>query len=103
MNDNAQPVSVVGIVWFREDDFEAARRLMADGDTLPDTYADWLDAARLGEQHQRRAGYKLVRALIRSKDFKAWCKARDLELNASARTAFAAWYAKEAAARGELD
>lgn len=102
MNDNAQPVSIVGLVWFREDEFDAIRNLMADGDTLPTTYADWLETARLGEQHQRRAGYKLVRATIRPKEFKPWCKERGLELNANARTAFASWYAKEAAARGEL-
>ncbi|MEG3000391.1 MAG: hypothetical protein RR855_07565 [Comamonas sp.] len=101
MANNEQSASIVGLAWFREEEFDEIKRAMADGDTAFTTYADWLEAARRSEHHQLRAGHRLVRATIRPKAFKAWCKSRDLALDAASRKLFANWYAQEAVAKGE--
>lgn len=95
MDHHSLPVSVVSVIWFREAEFDAMKRLMSDGKTAFTSYADWLQSARLGEQHQRRAGHRLIRATIHPKEFKSWCKSRHLNFDASSRKLFANWYAQE--------
>ena len=101
MDNKGQSAAVVGLPWFREEEFDEIKRCMTDGDTAFTTYSDWLEAARRSEHHQLRAGHKLVRASIRPKAFKAWCKSRDLPLDAAARKLFANWYAQESIAQNE--
>ena len=95
MDTDSLPASVVSVIWFRETEFDAMKRLMIDGKTAFTSYADWLKFARLGEQHQRRAGHRLIRTTIHPKEFKSWCKSRDLAFDANSRKLFANWHAKE--------
>ncbi|CAM4188346.1 hypothetical protein COAQ111491_09100 [Comamonas aquatilis] len=95
MDHNSPPTPVVSVIWFRETEFEAMKRLMVDGKTAFGSYEEWLQSARLGEQHQRRAGHKLIRATIHPKEFKSWCQSRNLSFDANSRKLFADWYAQE--------
>ncbi len=100
--NRTQPVLVVGMAWYLEEDFEEVKGVMADGHTLHRTYAEWLKAASRGEEHQRSAGHFVVRAIIRPQEFKQWCQSRGLNIDSKARTAFANERAMEAATKGEL-
>ena len=37
---------VIGIVWYKEEDYPILKNLFEDGDTLPDTYSEWLEKAQ---------------------------------------------------------
>lgn len=102
MNKEPMHVSVIGMAWYLEEDFEQIKRLMADGHTLHRTYAEWLKAATFGEEQQRRAGGVVVRAIIRPQEFKDWCQSRGLNIDSKARMAFANHCANEAIQKGEL-
>lgn len=82
-------VSVVGIPWYREEDFPVLRAMFADGDRLHKTYHEWLQAATQLEVGFRERKMFAVRALITPNEFRAWCEARGLGLNAHARTEYA--------------
>lgn len=82
-------VSVVGIPWYREEDFVALRALFADGEKLHKTYGEWLAAALRLEEGFKERGMLSIRALIVPKEFRAWCDARELPLNAHARGEYA--------------
>lgn len=101
MDDNKAPASIVGMAWYLEVEFDEIKRIMADGDSAYSTYEEWLQSARRSEHHQIQAGHKLIRATIRPKAFKAWCKERELPLDAASRKLFATAYAQEAAANGQ--
>jgi hypothetical protein len=80
--------------WYREADYAAIRAIMADGHSLPLTYAAWLDRA---EQQLRRLegeGHKIIRAWIDPATFPGWCAERGLtQIDTKARTLWAADYA----------
>lgn len=102
MEKEPMRVSVMGMAWYLEEDFEEIKRLMADGHTLHRTYAEWLRAATIGEENQRKAGAHVVRAVIRPQEFKLWCQSRGLNIDSKARMTFANFRAMEAAQKGEL-
>lgn len=103
MKTEQMRVSVIGMTWYLEEDFEEIKRLMTDGHTLHRTYSEWLKAATTGEEQQRRTGITVVRAIIRPTEFKQWCQSQGLNLDSKARMAFANHYARQAAEKGELN
>ena len=100
MNESKPPAALLGMVWYREDDFEQIKAMMADGATAFTDYSDWLQAARRSEHHQLRAGHRLVRATIRPKEFASWCESRSLPLDGDSRKAYAHWYAQQSGVEG---
>ena len=102
MKQEPLQISVIGMVWYLEEDFEEIKRLMTDSHTLHRTHAEWLRAATLGEEQQRRSGAHVIRAVVRPQEFKHWCQSRGLNLDSKARNAFANHRAMEAAQKGEL-
>ncbi|BCX53721.1 hypothetical protein CTYAZ2_33010 [Comamonas testosteroni] len=102
MKQEPLQISVIGMVWYLEEDFEEIKRLMADSHTLHRTYAEWLQAATFGEEQQRKSGARVIRAVLRPQEFKLWCQSRGLNIDSKARNAFANHRAMEAIQKGEL-
>jgi hypothetical protein len=83
-------VSVVGIAWYKGEDYETLKRLFVDGDNLPETYEEWLNSAERLVNQLRRDGLAFQKVYIDPDTFPAWCAAKGLDLNATARTRFSA-------------
>jgi hypothetical protein len=81
--------SVIGIPWYRDEDFPELRSMFADGALLHETFAAWLAAATATERRLRTRWTDTVRVEIRPAEFRAWCATRGLALTASARGEFA--------------
>ncbi|WP_347311390.1 hypothetical protein [Defluviimonas sp. SAOS-178_SWC] len=80
---------VVGISWFEQADYAAARAIMTD-DVLPASHDLWLQKARKSEREAQEMGYRTVRAVIDPKTFPAWCAENGFpDIDAKARMAFA--------------
>ena len=92
-------VDVVGMVWYRIEDYDAIRGIMADGHKLPATFSEWRMKAETGEKKLRRDGKIVVRACIDPETFPNWCRARGLNIDAQARNLFAARVAKDTVER----
>jgi hypothetical protein len=88
---------VAGMVWFRLEDYEAAIGIMEDRDKFPATYSAWRIKAEQAEKQMQRLGWSTTRAYINAADFGAWCRVRELNLNAEARNQFANSVALDAA------
>ena len=86
-------VQATGMVWYLAEDFLAIKTLMEDGHVLHDTHAQWQAAAEGGERSFQAKGGRVYRAILRPAEFKAWCAAKGLKLNASARNQFASEFA----------
>lgn len=88
---------IAGMVWYRLEDYDAARAIMEDSNSLPATYSAWRIKAEQSEKQMRRLGWTTTRAYINAADFGAWCRDRSLNINAEARNQFANAVAIDAA------
>ena len=89
----------VGMAWYARENYDAIRRLMADGHQFARTFEEWQRDAQRLEHQLRRDGFVVVRAFINPGLFAAWCKVHALGANAAARKKFANFIAREQAAR----
>lgn len=83
-------VDAVGIPWYRRDDYDAVREVMADGQHLPRTFEAWEKRANEIVADVERSGKRVYRAHIDAKNFRAWCILRGCNVDGAARGAFAA-------------
>jgi hypothetical protein len=82
-------VRAVGIPWYRREDYAGVLAMMEDADVLPDTWEDWFKIAKNIRDQKRREGFIVEQVTIDPSNFKSWCTARGLHVNAEARMAFA--------------
>lgn len=95
-----QSVLIVGMAWYRQEEYDAIRRIMADGLKLPPSFHVWRMNAETGEKKLRREGKTVVRVRIDPETFADWCRARGLNVDAKARIEFAASVAHDYAVNG---
>lgn len=99
MNNSAQQriVHATGMVWYREEDYPAILSIMSDAHLLPRTWLQWKDKAEQGEKKQRRLGHTVFRVILIPDEFTAFCRRDGLNLDAKARTLYAADGARQRA------
>jgi len=78
----------IGMVWYRFEDYDAIRRIMADRHKLPATFSEWRMKAEQKEKLERRNGKFVLRVFIDPETFPDWCRARGLDIDAQARHRF---------------
>ena len=83
-------ISVMGIAWYRREDYEKLKKLCADGDTFAPRYDDWLKSAENLVNKLRSEGRAYRKIYIDPDTFQAWCAQRGIEINSQARTRFSA-------------
>jgi len=81
---------VLGIAWFRPDQWELLRSLSTDRDILEPTYAQWEKLARQTIMDLARQGVLARKIDVEVEQLKAWCIAQRRPLDAPARAAYAA-------------
>ena len=89
--------SVIGLSWYRAEDYDAILGIMSDSNKLPDTFGEWLLKAENGEKELTATGHIVVRAVIDPKTFPDWCRSRSLNIDSKARMEYANLVAKERA------
>lgn len=88
-------IEIVGMVWYRREEYDSAIAVMADRAKLSTSYHVWLNNAETGEKRLRREGKTVVRAYIDPKTFPDWCRTRGLNIDSHARNRFAAEVARK--------
>lgn len=83
-------VRVTGLVWYRREDYARVLQVMADSDQLPPTWDKWFYAAEKGRRHLEKTGIVVERVYLDPDEFARWCEAGGLDVDAKARTRFAA-------------
>jgi hypothetical protein len=92
---------IIGIAWYRRQDYPTIRKIMEDAHVLPESYDAWSRLVKGVVQLEEANGTRIVKAIIVPQDFIGWCVIRRRSANANARTRFvnevvAAVLAKEA-------
>jgi hypothetical protein len=86
---SASPEVVLGIAWFRPDQWELLRTLSVDPDVLEPTHTEWEQLARRTVKDLASQGILARKVDVDVERLQAWCNAQDRPLNASARAAYA--------------
>lgn len=84
-----QKVMIVGLPWFRREDWPALRALFVDADTLHAEWEDWQQSATKVEAQIRASGQRVVRAELRPEAFAAYCSTLGIPTDAEARLLWA--------------
>lgn len=90
-------IRVIGLVWYRQENYAAILQIMTDAANLPATYTDWLKHAEQTEQRLKSQGHITVKAYIDPATFPGWCRTRGLNIDAKARMDYANAVAYETA------
>ena len=86
-------VQIIGMAWYKPQNFARLRAMFEDGHKLHDTYDEWLVAADQGRKTFEAKGHRVVCVDIAPDKFTEFCKSKGLKLDADARNIFANTYA----------
>ena len=81
---------VLGIAWYRADQWQRFRAIAADKDALHDTYTEWETAATEKLRELRALGIAAQPVLIDVDELVRWCHDHDLAIDGAARSQFVA-------------
>lgn len=79
---------VVGMVWYKEDQYDRIRESCEDGSNLPKTFAEWLSKANEGVEYFKSQGKTIRKVTLDIDEFLAFCRERNCKVDSKARNAF---------------
>jgi hypothetical protein len=82
--------SWIAMPWFRREDWNRWRMLLADGHRLPPDFQVWEFRSETMRSRLKREGRRVDRIFLEPEIFSGWCRARNLVPNADAGWRFAA-------------
>ena len=86
---DSSPEVVLGVAWFRPDQWELLRSVSVDADVLETTHAEWEKLARRTIRDLAQQGILARRVDVEVERLQAWCAEKQRPLDASARAAYA--------------
>jgi hypothetical protein len=86
---------IVGIAWYRREDYDLLMSMFLDRENLDDTFDEWLSQALQVSDKLTREGLVVEKAIVDPNTFPAWCGSNGLEMDAKGRMQ----YANECAAK----
>jgi len=81
---------IVGIAWYRPEQYGLLRALSADADSMANTYEEWLAGVTRTMDDLRQRGMVARRVDVEVRDLAAWCQQRGRPLDGEARSTYAA-------------
>ena len=78
-------VQVVGIAWYRREDYDRLMSMFSDAGDLPATFDKWRAKADKAHRVLTRQGLIVAKALVDPETFPDWCRARGMEMDKHAR------------------
>jgi len=82
--------AILGIAWYRREEWSHLLEIAADRDELEDTYEEWLRNAEARLHEMVEAGINPMRVFINLEELQEWCTAQGRPLDGSARAVFTA-------------
>ena len=81
---------IVGVAWYRAEQYGLLRALAVDSDGMADTYDQWLAGVTKTMNDMRQHGMVARRVDVDVRELAAWCEEQGKALNGEARSAYAA-------------
>ena len=88
-------LSVVGVPWYNESEWEKTKKICEDPETLHDTYQQWLSSADKATIALLRRGKPFERVKIVAQDYAKWCEMHKIRKNRRSRIGFSQYLLKQ--------
>jgi len=88
MSKNSQPSAIVGITWYRPEQYLAVKAFCEDRDSMDTTYEVWKTGVEKVMRELQAEGTKVERVDFDLDEFKMWCSANARPSNAASRSEF---------------
>ena len=82
--------TIVGIAWYRPEQYALLRALAADADSMANTHEEWLAGVTKTMGELRRSGVVVRRVDVDVRELVEWCQQRNRHLDGAARSTYAA-------------
>lgn len=86
---------VYSYAWYQADDWKQLKQTIEDPSTLDDTYAEWRHNAEDAIKEIRANGHTINKISIKIDQLMAWCDAKGVKPDSSARAEYAAFLAQQ--------
>ena len=81
---------IVGIAWYRKDQWSTLCAICSDPEVLEETHDEWLQVAEARVRDLVESGYVVEKVAVDLDDLTRWCVDRGDPINASARSQYVA-------------
>jgi len=81
--------TLIGLAWYRAEDYPVLRAMFADGRKLQATYQEWVEEAQRTYTFLIGEGFHVIKISIDPDLFPAWCAKRGIAMDADARSRYA--------------
>ncbi len=81
---------VLGVAWYRPEDWKHLREVSADSEVLEETHAEWLTLAERHIRDLRKTGVNTERVTIDIDALVTWCRGQGRSVDSATRAEFAA-------------
>ena len=85
-----ESAAILGVAWYRREEWFHLLEIAADRDELEDTYEEWLHNAEMRLHEMADAGVNAMRVYINVDELQDWCIVQGRPLDGSARAVFTA-------------
>lgn len=84
------PRPIVGIAWYRKDQWDELLRVSEDRSKLEASYGEWLFEAQTVSRRLRDRGLEVRRVDVDVEDLVRWCRERGTHVTAQSRASYVA-------------
>ena len=89
-NKDSESAAILGIAWYKREEWSHLLEISADRDELEDTYQEWLNNAETRLHEMAEAGINPTKVYINLDELQKWCVVQGRPLDGSARAVFTA-------------
>jgi len=86
--EDSEAAPILGIAWYKPEEWSHLLEISADRDELEDTYEEWSHNAESRLHEMAEAGIDAVRIYINVHELEAWCLNQGCPLDGRARAFF---------------
>lgn len=80
--------TVIGMCWYKKEQWGRLRDIVPDRDDLDDTYQQWRKDAEKALSELRANGHMIQKVLVDTEEMLAWANENNRELDSSARSEY---------------
>jgi hypothetical protein len=89
-NSRDKRTGVIGVTWFRREDYPTLLGIFEDAQELPTAWEEWETEAKKVEERLKIEGFRVERAYLDADAFSEWCRNEGVSMNGKARSRFTA-------------
>jgi len=103
MRRKSEPDILVGVAWYRRQEWQRLLEVSEDRDELETIYDEWAAAMPAHMAEIEKAGFKPHKIDVATEDLIAWCRSNGRVVDGAARADYAAHKLRDLNLRGNLD